>query len=608
MSTNAPDLRIANRAPAPWDSDAIPDGYELRFDGTLLVSVNSGKSERIAGPVWVSAFTEDKGDRRFGFVLKWLDRRRNIQERAFPMEMLHEQGRGLVMTLANSGLEIPPGKERALITYLGHFDSDKTNWIQSVPQLGWVSSQSGELAYMLANADVIAASGYPPVIFQPEQNSPTVQSMHSKGSLDAWNESVVGACKGNPFLIFSLCVGFAGPLLKQAQLESGGFHLFGRSSHGKTTAAQVAASVFGCGSDPSDAPEHSYVQRWNSTKNAYEALLAAHNDSVLILDEIHTADDRDFGSVIYNLAGGKGKQSLSRNRQLRAPRSWRALILSTGEISVRQKIEQDRRSPHAGQLLRMIDVPTDSGIILQTNGQPPGEFARRLKLSCGKHYGTAGPTFIRELVSSYEDSFALSATIKQMLEAELTVLVPSDVAPEQRRGLQRFALLGVAGRLASSLGVFSMCSGEIQEAIARVSSLWLQSSGNIPDHIRGALAVRDFIMRDEARFRDIVPNPDAPRIRDLAGYRDRNRGLFLFTHDGFQEACGEANTTDVARVLASAGYLRRGEANRFTTKQMVDGHRPRLYAIYDRIIGYDPSGGASVVGSGATGAEGEIEA
>lgn len=84
--------------------------------------------------------------------------------------------------------------------------------------------------------------------------------------------------------------------------------------------------------------------------------------------------------------------------------------------------------------------------------------------------------------------------------------------------------------------------------------------------------------------------------------------MFLFTHDGFQEACGEANITDIARALASAGYLKTGERNRFTTKQAVDGHRPRLYAVYDKIIGYDPSGDALVVESGATGAEGKIEA
>lgn len=604
MSVNAPELLTAHRLQVPWHGVPIPEGYDLNADGVFRLSADGSTKAKLAGPVWVSAFTEDRSDKQFGLVVNWVDRRSNIQERAFPAETLHEQGRRLVMTLANSGLEILPGKENALVSYFGHSDSATAEWIQSVPQLGWIPSRSGEMAYMMANSDVISAIDYPRVIFQPEQNSPTTQTMHSKGSLDSWNANIVAACSDNPFLVFTLCAGLAGPLLKHAQLESGGFHLYGRSSHGKTTAAQVAASVFGCGSDPADSPEWSYVQRWNSTKNAFEALLAAHNDGLLVLDEIHTADDRDFGSVIYNLAGGKGKQSLMRNRQLRSPRSWRALILSTGEVSVQHKIEQDRRSSHAGQLLRMIDIPTESGIILNTGGMQAGEFARKLKQSCGRFYGTAGPAFVKELICSYEDSYALSTTIKQSLDTELSYLATGNIAPEQRRGLHRFALLSVAGQLAVSLGVLDLDSAQVRQSIATIASEWLRSSANIPDNVRGSLSVRDFVMRHEARFRDLIPNSDSPRIANLAGYRDRNQGLFLFTHDGFQEACGEANCSDVARTLAQSGILRVAEAGRFTIKHTIDGRRPRVYAIRDTITEYDVSGRDVGLESGAAGAEG----
>ena len=53
---------------------------------------------------------------------------------------------------------------------------------------------------------------------------------------------------------------FASPLLPLAQIESGGFHLVGTTSIGKTTALNVAASVAGLKTIPN----------WRSTSNALE--------------------------------------------------------------------------------------------------------------------------------------------------------------------------------------------------------------------------------------------------------------------------------------------------------------------------------------------------
>ena len=40
---------------------------------------------------------------------------------------------------------------------------------------------------------------------------------------------------------------------------------------------QVAASVFGCGADPADCAEFSYIQKWNTTSNALEATAVPAN-------------------------------------------------------------------------------------------------------------------------------------------------------------------------------------------------------------------------------------------------------------------------------------------------------------------------------------------
>ncbi len=84
----------ADEATCAWVTAAIPEGYELTIDG-LTWCPEKGKSERIAGPVWVSAFTEDKGTGVHGIIIGWIDRRGRVQEGAWRADTLHSLGRAL---------------------------------------------------------------------------------------------------------------------------------------------------------------------------------------------------------------------------------------------------------------------------------------------------------------------------------------------------------------------------------------------------------------------------------------------------------------------------------------------------------------------------------
>jgi putative DNA primase/helicase len=70
---------------------------------------------------------------------------------------------------------------------------------------------------------------------------------------------------------------FASMLLHPANMESGGIHLVGLSSSGKTTVLRVAASVYGASN---------YLHRWRATTKGLEALAALRCDTLLILDEL----------------------------------------------------------------------------------------------------------------------------------------------------------------------------------------------------------------------------------------------------------------------------------------------------------------------------------
>ena len=57
--------------------------------------------------------------------------------------------------------------------------------------------------------------------------------------------------------------------------------------------------------------------------------------------EIGTCTAKDFGQVIYMLAGGRGKVAMNAERNLKPVRIWRLQFISTGEISARQKMEEE---------------------------------------------------------------------------------------------------------------------------------------------------------------------------------------------------------------------------------------------------------------------------
>ena len=164
--------------------------------------------------------------------------------------------------------------------------------------------------------------------------------------------SVAAPAAGNSRLVFALCCAFAGPLLRLAGMESGGIHLRGNSSQGKTTALKVAASVWG---------RPSYMQRWRTTDNALEATAVQHCDGLLILDEFGQLDPRVAGECAYMLANDQEKGRATRSGLTRKRRTWRLLFLSSGEVSLADHMAEAGKRTRAGMEVRMLDVPLDAG-------------------------------------------------------------------------------------------------------------------------------------------------------------------------------------------------------------------------------------------------------
>jgi uncharacterized protein (DUF927 family) len=106
----------------------------------------------------------------------------------------------------------------------------------------------------------------------------------------------------------------------------------------------------------------------------------AHCDTLLCLDEMGQVEAREAGDIAYMLANGFGKGRARRDDSERPPAQWRLLFLSSGEVSLADKMAEIGRRSKAGQEVRLVDIPADAGAgwgaFEELHGAPsPGAFA-----------------------------------------------------------------------------------------------------------------------------------------------------------------------------------------------------------------------------------------
>lgn len=220
-------------------------GYRIADEGVFEI----GKSEihLTLKPCGVLAYCRNGAGKNWGAFIGWRDRDGSYHEAAFPLGRFHETGSGLLVDLAGLGLPIVPGMERRVLRYLA--SSNPATRYRVAIQTGWTDAAG---AFVLPTRTLGGTSSSERIVFQPDRYSPTSGSVRAGGTLKGWQTDVAARCVGNPVLAFWLSASLAAPLLYILELEGGGFHLFGPTSKGKTTAEQVAASTWGDGIDPAE--------------------------------------------------------------------------------------------------------------------------------------------------------------------------------------------------------------------------------------------------------------------------------------------------------------------------------------------------------------------
>ncbi len=521
--------------------------FKVKADGVYFLE-DDGEPSWLCSLLEVAARTCNEDGQDHGRLLYVTDARGNRHQWAMPMTMTAGDGNEYRAQLKYLGLEMAPGsKGRQRLELFLNLAKPET-WVRCVSRVGWHGRR-----FVLPDGVYGHQDGEEVIL----QGGPADHAFRVAGSLQDWQASIGRYCVGNSRLVLAVAVALAAPLLALAGAESGGFHFVGGSSCGKTTALTVAGSICGGGGIKG------YGKTWRATDNALEGTCLAHCDTLLCLDEMGQADGRTVGSTAYMIGNGAGKGRARRDGTARKPPEWRSLFLSSGEITLADKIREDGKGRvMAGQQVRVVDIPADAGgrlgLFEELHGFPEGKaFSDYLQGQSKTIYGSPLRAFLEKLTAQYDEAAeAAPALVREFVEE----VCPADADGQVKRVAGRFGLVAAAGELGVAFGVLPWPKGEARYAAARCFRDWLVARGgtDAAEVTAGLAQVRAFLeAHGSSRFEDL-DGGENQRIVNRAGYRQKVDGqtrYCIFPEAFKREVCAGLNEKTVCAALLKCGAL-----------------------------------------------------
>lgn len=562
--------------------------YQQAEDESLEMQMD-GFWQTICSPIRLKGPARDPSSANWSYVVDIQNLDGVWSRLVMPAEWLLGDGSRALELIANRGGRIASGitSRLGVLRYISRsndLDGNPLPRFVTASRTGWQGS-----SFVLPERVI---GGTEDVIYQPRAHLRA--SIAERGTLADWQENVAGLAAGNRRLVLSISLAFAPPLMQPLQRTDGFIvHYRGGSSSGKTTALEVAGSVWGGGDIGG------FSQSWHATSNGIEAMAEAHCDLPICLDELGQCRAEDASRVAYQLASGTGKGRALADGNGAKQKRWRTIGLSTGEISLEDKIRESKGAQRmmAGQAVRFNDLAADAekgfglfdsapeidGKPGATNRERGRAFADRLKAAVQLNYGTAGPAFVEALQS---DLAGALIALDQLIEAILANLAPPVADGQVQRVARNFALIGAAGELATTLGIVPWPAGEASRAAEICFRDWLASRGTVgASEIDDAINhLRAIIERDGASRFQREQSP-SEQIRDRIGYIKTDgitdETFYLFQSESWKSIMVGRDPSRTARELLDRGILKPGENNRLQRNERFPGLKKpqRFYVI-----------------------------
>ncbi len=571
------------------DGEDLPDGYFLD-DGRIFYRERGGDKGAyfVCSALTVAANTCDADNESWGRQILFTDARSFHHDLVIPMSLLSGDGTELRSRLMDCGLIISGSREGRQKFLQLLLTVKPTKHIRCVNQLGW-----HDVSFVLPDAVISANGNSADLLLQNVDRS--ANKFNPNGTLADWQQNVGRYCNGNSRLMFAVSLAFASAVLPLAGEPSGGFHIYGTSSTGKTTALLVAGSVWG------GDPRKGFIETWRTTANGLEAVAELHNHCLLLLDEVSQVDPREIGETVYSLSNGFGKARMTRGLTARRKAEWNLLFLSSGEKTLEQIMQAIGNRLAGGQDARFVNIAADAGIgtglFENLHGfETASDFAKHLSLMSRRFYGTPIRGFLKSICENRAAVIDKIKEYRQIFQARQDL---QQASGEVYRVASRIALVTVAGILAAEFGIVDWARAEIISSGEKVFSEWLELRGTsgVYDVQQGVNRVLAFIERHGAsRFQEIDPkrdrnyDPIGGRVSNRAGFtRMDDKGVteYLILPDVFEnEICNGNSPTAVAKELERKGHLRRGSEVKSLKARvnLPELGRKRVYVIVSEVL------------------------
>lgn len=537
----------------------------------------------ISSPIRVLAQTRDTTNNAWGRLLEWQDADGIKHTQALSMELFQSDGVELRKALAYQGVIIAPdGRARNLLqSYLMSYPTETR--ALCVDRIGWHDN-----VFVLPNEQIGQHENDDLIVYQTTQGIDS--NYQSNGTLEQWQKDISIPLSTHSKLVVALSSAFAGQLLTPLEQQTGaGVHFKGQSSKGKTTALYVGCSVWG---KPSN-----YCKTWKSTGNALEHTAYIHNDGFLALDEIgEVANPKELGNIAYMLANGKGKARLTKEIKAKPSYAWKIIFLSTGEKSLKEIMQENGQKTKLGQEVRLIDIDIDQseyGLFDQIDFAEDGAKQSRLLVErSNQFYGVAGMAWLNYLTTNKDDAISQAKKLLGQYNAEL---IGEHTQGHIIRVANAFALIAVAGELATQAGITGWQTGTALNAVKTVFNAWVNDFEYVGDYQTKEyiLHVKAFFEANESsRFEAITPDPDQiEKIINRVGYWKIENGekLFLVLPEQFKnEVCKGHDNRKVAKALLIEKLLEHDTGKTSKTVRIPSKKNAvKVYAVKEAIFSWE---------------------
>jgi len=444
-----------------------------------------------------------------------------------------------IIQLANKSLPVSSETSKDLVRYLTDLERENMYTLpvrKSTSSMGWVQNHflpgaQGDIVLDLEDGTAAIADGY-----------------RESGTLAKWVESMK-VVRQYPIARFMLAASFAAPLLKLVGQRVFIIHAWGVTRGGKTAALKAALSVWG-------EPEE-LIASFNATKVGLERLAAFYCDLPLGIDERQVVGDRHgfVESLVYLLGLGKGKVRGAKGGGLQTFNRWRTVVLSTGE----EPLSTDNSS--GGIKTRVLE--------LYGRPIPNEDVAMRIHNETAIYYGTAGPEFVRKILSSGMDFQSEYMEIQDKLKERFEGHVSSHVAA--------IAVVMLADYLASQW-IFGLNEDRAYEealALGDVVVAMLETAAETDDGLRAYEYLMSWFYVNIERFKEAALNERYGMVSDEMIY------IFPTVFDKAMKE-GNFNPNRMLRDWAERKWIeteKRGDKKRFKVRKYDGASGKQAYFV-----------------------------